>query len=155
MTAKACRGMNTLHPFTNGDFSYTFVRQWVVSPRGIRCHLVSGFTPSMARFVHDNTISKEVCQVFVLRYQSASNLTCPVSSHRVTCHIQFIWSFKSHSCIHASTHQYYHIFTHSNVHNAHVHTQYQFTHNCISRLESCLVVSHQFSHQLFQVVSPK
>jgi len=66
-----------------------------------------------------------------------------------------IWSFKSHSYILSSTHQYFHVFTHSNIHNARVHTQYQFTHDCISRPESCLVVSCQFSHQLFQVVSPR
>jgi len=59
MTAKACRGKNTLRPFINGDFSQTFDRQWVVSPRGISCHLVPGFTPSMARFVHNNINFKE------------------------------------------------------------------------------------------------
>jgi len=40
MTAKAYLMKNTLRPFTNGDFSQTFDRQWVVSPRGISCYLV-------------------------------------------------------------------------------------------------------------------
>jgi len=154
MTAEACRGMNTLRRFINGDFFQTFVWQWAVSPRGISCHLVPGFTPSMARFIHNYINSKEICQVFILWRQSTSNLICLVRFHRVTCHIQFIWPFKSHPYIHASTHQYFHVFTHSSVHNVHVHTQYQFTHDCISRPESCLVVSLQFSPQLFQVVSP-
>jgi len=37
-----------------------------------------------------------------------------------------------HSCIHASTHQYFHVFTHSSVHNAHAYTQYQFIRDFIS-----------------------
>jgi len=158
MTVKACREMNTLRPFTNGDFSQTFVRQWVVSPRDISCHLLSGFAPSMARFVHDNTISKEVCWVFVLRRQSTSILPVlslvPSSylSHTVYLIVQVTFI---HSCIHASTHQYFHEFTHSSVHNTHIHTQHQFIHDCISCPESRLVVSPQFSPQLFQVVSHK
>ena len=85
MTAKAYLRKNTLRPFTNGDFSQTFNGQWVVSPRGIGCYLVPGFTPLMAQFFHNNINSKEVCRVFVLRCSSASNLTCLVSFHRVTC----------------------------------------------------------------------
>jgi len=121
MIAKACQGKNTLLPFTNGDFSQTFNRQWAGFPRGIGCHRVPGFILLMARFIHNNINSKEVCRVFVLRCQSASNLTCPVWFRRVTCHMQFTWSF-IHACIHASKHQYFHTFTHSSVHNAHIHT---------------------------------
>jgi len=129
MIAKACRGKNTLLPFTNGDFSRTFNRQWSGFPSGLDCHRVLGFIPPMARLVHSNINSKEICRVFVLRCQSASNLTCLVLFHRVTCHMQFVWSFKSHihtfirSCIHASIHQYFHILAHSSVHNAHIHTR--------------------------------
>jgi len=116
MTAEACRGMKTLRPFTNGDFSQTFVWQWAVSPRGISCHLVLGFTPSMARFIHNNINYKEVCRVFALWRQSPSNLICLALFHRVTCHMQFIWSFKSHSYIHTFIHSYIHTFIHSCIH---------------------------------------
>ena len=93
----------------------------LASPRGIGYHRVSGFVPSMTWSVHNNINSNEVCRVLVLRCQSPSNYTCPVLFHRVTCHMQFTWSF-IHACIHASKHQYFHTFTHSSVHNAHIHT---------------------------------
>jgi len=54
-----------------------------------------------------------------------------------------------HSCIHTSILSYTHTFKRTQ------HTQYQFTHDCISRPESCLVISHQFNHQFFQVACPK
>jgi len=46
-----------------------------------------------------------------------------------------------HSCIHTSILSY-------------IHT-YQFTHACISHPKPGLVISHQISHQFFQVASPK
>jgi len=104
MTAKARREKNTLLAFTNGDFSQIFDRQWAGFPRGIGCHRVPGFISPMALFVHDNINSKEVCWVFVLHCQFASNPTCPVLFYRVTCHMQIIWSFKSHSYIHTCMH---------------------------------------------------
>jgi len=137
MTAKAYLGKNTPRPFTNGDFSQTFDRQWVVSPRGISCYLVPGFTPLMARFVHNNINSKEVCPVLVLRCQSASNLTCLVSFHRITCHMQFIWSFKSHSYIHA----FIHLCTHTSILSC-IHT---FKHT--QRTRTYTISIHTWLHQ--------
>jgi hypothetical protein len=103
-------------------------QQWVFSPRGLSCYLVPGFTPSMAQFVHNNMISKEVCRVFVLRYQSASHLTYPVSFHRVACHIQFIQSYKLHpyihSCIHTIIHSYINTVMYSYIHIYTTYTQH-------------------------------
>jgi len=113
------------------------------------------FTPSTNQFVHNNIISNEVCRVFVLQLQSASHLTYLVSFHWVNCHIKFIQSCKLH--IHIFTHPYNHaftnIFTYSYVHARTTYAQHQFIHGCIGHSESCLVISHQFSPQLFQVVS--
>jgi len=81
MTAEACHWRNTLRWSTNDDFFRALDQQWVLSPRDISCYLVPGFTPSAARFVHNNIISKEVCRVFVPRCQSTSHLTCCVLSH--------------------------------------------------------------------------
>jgi len=72
MTAEAHQRKNTLRRFTNGDIFLTFDQQWAISPRGISCYPVPGFTPSMARFVHDNTTFQEVCRVFVLQCRSTS-----------------------------------------------------------------------------------
>jgi len=107
MTAKACRGMNPLRRFTNGDFFQTFNQPWAVSPTGISCHRVPGFIPPMAQFVHNNINSKEVCQVFVLRRQSTSIL--PVLSRSIESPVTYnlynhsghIHTFM-HSCIHTS-----------------------------------------------------
>jgi len=127
----------------------------LASPRGIGGHRVPGFILPRARFIHDNINSKEVCRVFVLRCQSAFNLTCQVLSHRVTCRIQFKQSYKLHitfihSCIRTSILSHIHTFMHT-----HIHTPCQFTHDCVSHPESCPVIPHQFSHQFFQVVGPK
>jgi len=105
MTAEARQWRNTLRWSTNGDFFQTFGQQCALSPRDISCYLVPGFTPSAARFIHNNIISKEVCRVFVLQCHSASHFTCFVSFHRVhpSCatiqsysHLRFIPSYKSH-----------------------------------------------------------
>jgi len=128
VTAEAYLGKNTLCPFTNGDFSRTFDRQWAGFLRGIGCHRVPGFIPPMARFVRNNINSMQVCRVFVLRCQSASNLTCPVLFRRVTCHMQFTWSFKSqsyvhtcmHSCLQTSILSYIHTFKRAQ--RTHTHT---------------------------------
>jgi len=107
----------------------------------------------MARFVHDNTISKEVCLVFVLRCQYASHLTCHVSSHRVhlsrTVYAVIQVTFM-HSNINTSIHQYFHVFINSCIHNIYTTS---FIHDCISHQESCLVVSLQFVPQSSQVAS--
>jgi len=97
----------------------------------------TGFTPSAARFVHNNIISKEGCRVFMLRCQSTSHLTCFVSFHRVHpsyaiiqsySHLQFIQSHKSHSFIHSCN--YTLILSHINAYTT--YKQYQFIHGCIS-----------------------
>ncbi|KEH17457.1 hypothetical protein MTR_0014s0390 [Medicago truncatula] len=123
MTVEACQWKNTLCQFTNGDFFQTFGQQWALSPRDISCYLVLGFTPSTVQFVHSNIIFKEVCRVFVLRYQSASHLTYLVSFHRVYLSytvIQLHFHIFTHSHIHTSIHSYNHafinIFTYSYVH---------------------------------------
>jgi len=101
---------------------------------------------------------KEVCRVFVLRRRSTLHLTCLVSSHQVhLSHIVYtvIQITFIHSYIHTSIHQYFHMFIYTHIHAYTSYTQHQFIHGCISRPESCLVVSLQFSPQLFQVVSHK
>jgi len=114
--------------------SRLFDQQWAFSQRGISCHLVPGFTLLMARFVHDNTISKEVCRVFVLRCLSASHLTCHVSSHRV--HLsRIVYAFIQVTFIHP----YINTFTYSYIH---AYTT-SFIHGCISH--QGLIWSHPFS----------
>jgi len=149
MTAEARQWRNTLRWSTNGDFFQTLSQQWALSPRDISCYLIPGFTPSAARLVHNNIISKEVCRVFVLRCHSASHLTCFVSFHRVHLsyaiiqsynHLQFIQSNKSHSFIQLYIHTW--ILSHINAYTT--YTQYQFIHGCIGHPKSCVTVSHQF-----------
>jgi len=150
MTVEACRGKNTLLSFTNGDFSQTFDRQWAGFPRGIGCHRVPGFIPPIARFIHNN--SKEVCQVYILRYQSTSNLTCPVLFHRVTCHMQFIRSFKSqsyvhtcmHSCIQTSILSYIHTFKRAQRTHTHTISIHTWLHQS-PRVLFCHISSNQSS----------
>jgi hypothetical protein len=77
--------------------------------------------------------------VFVLRCQSASHLTCLVSFHQVTCHIQFIQSYKLHPYIHALIQSYIHTLILSHIHTF-MHTQY--VHNVI----------HAWLHQLPKVL---
>jgi len=152
-TAEARQWRNTLRWSTNGDFFQTLSQHWALSPRDISCYLIPGFTPSAARLVHNDIISKEVCRVFVLRCHSASNLTCFVSFHRVRMsyaitqsysHLQFIQSNKSHSFIQLYAHTW--ILSHINAYTS--YTQYQFIHGCIGHPKSCLTVSHQFGHYL-------
>jgi len=57
MTAKAFREKNTLRRFTNGDFFQAFDQPWAFSRRGVSFYLISGFTPSMARFVLFQVVS--------------------------------------------------------------------------------------------------
>jgi len=87
------------------------------APRCVSSYLVPGFTPSMARFVHNNIISKEVCRVFVLRCQSASYLTSLVPSRRV--HISdtiYIQSYELYASIHTFIHPYINNFICSYIH---------------------------------------
>jgi len=124
-TAKACRGKNTLRPFTSGDFSQTFDRQWAGFPRGIGCHYVPGFIPPMARSIHDNIKSKEVCRVLycvVSPPPTLHVLSCSIespaicSSYGRSSHIHtFI-----HSCIHTSILSYIHTFKRTQ--RTHTHT---------------------------------
>jgi len=78
-------------------------------PKGDRLPPCARFHIANGRFVHDNINSKEVCRVFILRRQSASNLMCLVLVHRVTCHMQFIRSF-IHSYVHAFMHLHINTF---------------------------------------------
>jgi len=84
-----------------------------------------------------------------------SILSCFVSFHRVTRHIQFIWSFKSHSYVHGFMHPHINTFMYSHIHayTTHMHIQHQFTHGCINRSESIPVVSLRFGPRSFQVAS--
>jgi len=123
MTVETHQRKNTLRRFTNGDSFQTFDQQWAISTRGISCYLVPGFTPSIARFVHDSTISKDVCLMFVLRCQSTSHLTCLVSSHLVhllhTIH-KVIQLYSRTSC--TTIHPYINTFTYSHIHaEQHIH----------------------------------
>jgi len=121
MTAKACRGKNTPRPFTNGDFSQTFDRQRAGFPRGIGCHRVPDFIPPMARSIHNNINSKEVCRVFVLRCQ-LHVLSCSIESP-VICNLYGRSSHSHtfiHSCIHTSILSYTHTFKHTQ--RTHAHT---------------------------------
>jgi len=61
MAAEARQWRNTLRWSTNSDFFQTFGQQWALSQRDISCYLVPGFTPSAARFIHNNISSKKVC----------------------------------------------------------------------------------------------
>jgi len=152
MTAKACRGKNTLRPFSNGDFSQTFDQQRAVSRRGISCHLVPGFTPSMARFVHNNINSKEVCRVLYCNVNPLPIL--PVLSRRVESiyHIQYytiirVTSIHSYifTSIQSYIHPYINTFTYSHIHAYTAYTQYQFIHDCISHLETWSVASFRLT----------
>jgi len=97
----------------------------------IRCHLVSGFTPSMARFVPIDIISDEVCRVFVLRCQSTSHLSCPVLFRQGHLLYTVIKSYKL----------YIHTFIRSCIHIIYTTS---FIHDCIFHPKSCLTVSLQF-----------
>jgi hypothetical protein len=66
--------------------------------------------------------------VFVLRSQSISHLTCLVSFHQVTYHIQFIQSYKLHPYIRTFIQSYIHTLILSHIH-IFMHTQY--IHNII------------------------
>jgi len=88
-------------------------------PGDIHRYLMSGFTPSTTKFIHNNIISEEVCRVFVLRCQFASHLTCLVSFHQIS---SIIYNQYSHmSYIHTSIHQYFHICIH-NICTISIHT---------------------------------
>ena len=124
MTDEAHQRKNTLRWFTNGDSFQTFNQQWAISPRGISCYLVPYFTPSMAQFVHDNTISKEVfgclyCNVDPLPISLV--LSCLIKS---ICHIQYMYNHTSY--IHTFIHSYINTFICSYIHTfmrtKHIHS---------------------------------
>jgi len=149
MTTEACRRKNTWCRFTNADFFQTFDRQWAISPRGISCYLVLGFTPSTARFVRDNIISKEVCRVFKLQCRSTSYLTSLVSPRRVhLSHTIYEQSYKLHSYIHTFIHQYFHMFIYAHIHAYTTYTQHQSTHGCISHPKFWSAASFRFNSYL-------
>ena len=137
---------NTLRWSTNGDFFQTLGQQWDLSPGGISCYLVLGFTPSTTLSVHNDTISNEDCWVLLLWCRSTSHLTCHVSS--ISPIIYSYTVVQSHTCIHTFMHSFihsyinnFHVVIHSCVHNIYTTS---FIHGCISHLESCLAVSFQF-----------
>jgi len=106
-----------LHMVTS---SRLLVEQWIFSPGGISSYLIPDFTPSAARFIPNDTISKGVCRVLVLRCRSTSQLTCLVSFHQsytvilsyspTSC--TFIQSYVRTSYIHTFIHSYNHTFIH-------------------------------------------
>jgi len=148
MTAKAYLGKNTLRPFTNGDFSRLSIDNELspqVASVAILCQVLHRRWSDLFTITSN---SKEVCRVFVLRCQSASNLTCLVSFHRVTCHVQFIWSFQSHSYIHAFIHQYFHMLIYTHIHAYTTYAQHQSTHGCISHPKSWSIASLRFNSYL-------
>jgi len=129
MTAEARQWRNTLRWTTNDDFFQTLSQQWALSPRDTSCYLIPGFTPSAARFVHNNIISKKVCRVFVLRCHSASHLTCFVSFHRVSlviCNYTVVQSSTvctviRTSHIHSYNYTFIHEYFHTLMHTQHIH----------------------------------
>jgi len=123
--------------------SRLLVKQWIFSQGGISCHLVPGFTPSTARFVHNNIISKEVCRVFVLRCQSTSHLTCLVSFHRVPRIIYNYTIIQSYKVVHTSIQvtfirTYIHTLILSRIHTL-MHTQH--IHNINSHMVASVAQS--------------
>ena len=129
MIAEARQWRNTLRWSTNSNFFQTFGQQWALSPRDISCYLVPGFTPSTARFIHNNIISKEVCQVFVLQCHSALPFL-PVLSR----FIEFI----RHMQLYSRT-VIYSSYSHTNHINPYIHTIIHscintFTHQCIHNI---------------------
>jgi len=156
MTAEARQWRNTLRWSTNGNFFQTLSQQWAFSPRDISCYLIPGFTSSAARLVHNNTISKEVCRVFVLRCHFASHLTCFVSFRRVHLsnaiiqsynHLQFVHSYKSCSFIQ--------LYIHTLI-LSHIYAYTTYTYMVASVTQS-LVWSYPFvsAFKSFQAANPK
>jgi hypothetical protein len=114
MTVEALQGKSIPRSFTNGDFFQTFGQQWALSPRASAANLCQASPCQRLDFVHNNIISKEVCRVFVLRCQSVSHLTCPVLFHRVTCHVEYIQSYKLRSYIsYINTFTFIHSYIHT------------------------------------------
>ena len=124
-------------------------------PKRHRSVLCTGFTPSVARFIHNNIISKKVCRVFALRCQSASHLTYFVSFHRVHLsyaitqsysHLEFIQSYKSHSFKHSYNYtSITSIFSH--VHTQHIHNINSYTFALVVQ-NIVSIVSFQFGFYL-------
>jgi len=140
MTAEVRQWRNTLRWSTNSDFFQTFGQQWALSPRDISCYLVLGFTPSAARFIHNNIISKEVCWVFVLQCHSALPfyLFCLVSSSSsVICNYTVVQSSTVHTVvqitlIHTFIQLYIHTLILSHINAYTTYKQCQSIHGCIS-----------------------
>ena len=134
--------------------SRLLVEQWIFSPGGISSYLIPDFTPSAARFIPNDTISKGVCRVLVLRCRSTSQLTCLVSFHQsytvilsyspTSC--TFIQSYVRTSYIHTFIHSYNHTFIHEYFH-IFIHIIYTtFIHGC--SVTQSLVWSYPFSSVL-------
>jgi len=123
-------------------------------PKGHWLPPCPGFIPPMARFVHDNINSEEICRVFVLRCQSASNLTHPVLFHRVTCHMHFIWSFKSQSYIHTFMHPQINTFIYSHIQAYTTHTYtHTYTHHVNSHMIAWVTQSLVQSYLINSVIN--
>jgi len=116
------------------------------TPRRHRSVPCTGFTPSVARFIHNNIISKEVCRVFVLWCHSASHLTCFISFHRVHLSYAIMQSY-SHTVIQVTfIHTFIQLYIHTSI-LSHVHTQH--IHN-INSYKFALVVQNIVSIVSFQ-----
>jgi len=144
MTAEARQWRDTLRWSTNGDFFQTLSQQWALSPRDTSCYLIPGFTPSAARIVRNNIISKEdlpsVCTAMSLRLPSY--MFCLVSSSSpVICNYTVVqsstvYTVKQVTFIHAFIQLYIHTWIHSRINACTSYTQYQFAHDCISHPKS-------------------
>jgi len=144
MTAEARQWGNTLRRSTSGDFFQTLSQQWALSPRDISCYLIPGFTPSAARLVHNNIISKEdlpsVCIAMSLRLPSY--MFCLVSSSSpVICNYTVVqsstvYTVKQVTFIHAFIQLYFHTWIHSRISACTSYTQYQFAHDWIGHPKS-------------------
>jgi len=162
MTVEAHQWRNTLRWSTNSDFFQNFGQQWALSPKDISCYLVPGFTPSAARFIHNNIISKEVCRVFVLQCHSALPfcLFCLVSSSSsVICNCTVVQSSTVHTVIqitfiHAFIQLYIHTLIPSHINAYTTYKQYQSIHGCISHPNFVSIVSLQFDLYLSSCHAP-
>ena len=119
MTAEAHHWRNTLRWSTNGDFFRTLSQQWTLSPRDISCYLIPGFTPSAARLVHNNIISKEdlpsVCTAMSLRLPSYMfrlvSSSSPVICNYTVVQSSVVYIVKQVPFTHTIIHSYINIFT--------------------------------------------
>ena len=138
MTAEARQWRNTLRWSTNSDFFQTFGQHGLYPQETSVCYLVPGFTPSAARFIHNNIISKEVCRVLVLQCHSASfYLFCLVSSSSpILCNSTVVSTIRTviqTTFIHTIIHSYINTFTHQCIHK-HINNINQYMVASVTRI---------------------